>query len=83
MTIEADIQAHIDDLNNPHEVNKTDVGLGNVINHPVATIQEGLDGTPAQRYVTPAKLKDVFDGVLMRAGYMDSNRNVILPLPPE
>ena len=73
------IQGHIDDRDNPHGVTKADLGLDKVDNLPIASDEEALNGDPVDRYLTPAKLKLVFQGALMRRGYMDSNGKVILP----
>ena len=72
------IQLHIEDTNNPHNVTKEDIGLGNVVNNPIATDIEAFEGSAPTHYVTPAKLRKVFDGILTRQGMMDSNGNVIL-----
>lgn len=50
----AALGTHIADKNNPHNTNKTQVGLGSVENYPVATSQEALAGTATNRYMTPA-----------------------------
>lgn len=73
------IQNHINDRNNPHGLTKDDLDLGLVQNYPIATDQECLDGAPGERLLTPAKLKLVFKGELMRKGYMNEEGNVILP----
>lgn len=38
LAVDTDLQAHIDDTNNPHNVTKAQVGLGNVENANIATI---------------------------------------------
>tara|TARA_B100000929_G_scaffold276942_1_gene251950 strand:+ start:119 stop:352 length:234 start_codon:yes stop_codon:yes gene_type:complete len=73
------IQGHIDDRNNPHGVTKEDVGLDKIENFPVASDEEAINGEPSNRYLTPAKLKLVFKGVLMRRGHMNADGEVILP----
>lgn len=50
------IQAHLNDMNNPHQVTKAQVGLGSVENFPPATLQEAQGGTATNRYVTPANV---------------------------
>lgn len=60
------IQEHIDDRNNPHGVGKADVGLGNVQNFPIATEKEAFEGNVQNRFITPRRLRDVFDGLLTR-----------------
>ena len=51
------IQAHIDDQTNPHGVNKSQVGLGDVLNYGIATPAEAADGTSNVKYMTPALVK--------------------------
>ncbi len=60
------IQQHIDDRDNPHGVTKADVGLGNVENYAIATEDEAFAGNVKDRYITPRRLRDVFDGLLAR-----------------
>lgn len=50
----AGYREHTNDGNNPHGVNKTQVGLSNVDNFPTATVQEALTGTASNRFMTPA-----------------------------
>lgn len=73
------VQDHIDNRKNPHGINKQKLGLGKLENFPIATDEEALAGEVKDRYLTPAKLKKVFQGELMRRGYMNENGNVILP----
>ena len=47
------LTAHASKTNNPHAVTKTQVGLGNVPNYPVATVQEAIDGVLANAFMTP------------------------------
>jgi len=47
------LQAHINDHNNPHEVTATQVGLGNVQNFGLATNAQALAGTDNASYMTP------------------------------
>ena len=49
--------SHIANTNNPHGVTKTQVGLGNVGNYPVASDAEAQAGTATDRYMTPAATK--------------------------
>lgn len=52
-------QSHINDTDNPHQVTKTQVGLGSVANYPPASEAEALDGTLANRYMTPVVTRAV------------------------
>ncbi|MCK9234801.1 MAG: hypothetical protein M0R77_00635 [Gammaproteobacteria bacterium] len=48
---------HINDQSNPHQVNKAQVGLGNVNNYGTANNSQTIDGVATDLYVTPAGLK--------------------------
>lgn len=48
------VDAHLNDLNNPHKVTKAQVGLGSVENLPLASSAEALAGTVNNRYMTPS-----------------------------
>lgn len=54
---------HINDLNNPHQVDKTDIGLPNVQNYGIATTLEAQAGTVTNKYVTPALVKVAIDAL--------------------
>ena len=45
--------AHVNNHNNPHQVTATQVGLGNVGNYALATVNEAITGTSNERYMTP------------------------------
>ena len=49
---EGGLAAHLADFGNPHQTTKSQVGLGNVENFPVASIAEAQAGTAANRYLT-------------------------------
>lgn len=49
--------SHIGDYGNPHRVSKHHVGLGSVMNFPIATIAECVAGLATDRYVTPGGLR--------------------------
>lgn len=48
-----DLNKHLSDTTNPHRVTKGQVGLGKVENLKVAKIEEAIEGTRDDRYVTP------------------------------
>lgn len=79
MTIQQQINDHIADQNDPHNITPAKIGLGNINNYPIATIGEAEEGTRDDRYLTPLRLKSVFDGYLKRSGLMDSAGNPIIP----
>ena len=63
-TISGDkVVTHIANENNPHKVNKGQVGLGNVLNYGVATIEQALAGTATDVYVTPALVKAMINAI--------------------
>jgi hypothetical protein len=53
--------AHVANINNPHGVTKTQVGLSNVDNFPTATLAEAQSGTPAGRFMTTQRVKEAID----------------------
>jgi hypothetical protein len=53
------LNAHLADTNNPHLVSKDQVGLSDVMNYPVATSAEALDGSSSDRYMTPVLVAKV------------------------
>jgi len=53
---------HISDSNNPHGVNKTQIGLGNVPNYAAATLVEARNSTINDKLITPASLAYALDG---------------------
>jgi hypothetical protein len=48
------LAAHIANLGNPHQVTKTQVGLGNVQNYAMASGADGAAGTSGTLYMSPA-----------------------------
>lgn len=61
---------HVANLNNPHNVTKTQVGLGNVADYPVASLQEAQQGIANNRYMTALRVANAID---YRAGQMLDN----------
>jgi hypothetical protein len=49
-----EINAHISNLNNPHQTTATQVGLGNVPNYGLATTAQAQAGTVNTAFMTPA-----------------------------
>jgi hypothetical protein len=76
-TVNDDIQAHIENTDNPHQVSKADVGLELIENYPIATQDEAIAGEVNERYITPYTLKYLFNGLLRRRGLMDEKDRVI------
>lgn len=76
-TLQEQIAQHVADLDNPHKVTKSQLGLSGIENYPIATQAQALAGDIDNLYLTPARLQDLFDGILQRENLIDANRNVI------
>jgi hypothetical protein len=55
------LAAHVNNNSNPHNVTKSQVGLGSVLNYGVATLSEARDGTTNTKYMTPLRTKNAID----------------------
>ena len=66
------LNTHKGDTTNPHNVTKTQVGLGNVENYPVATQTEAENGVSSTRYMTPLRTQEAINAVAITA--LDSHR---------
>ncbi|MDH2154243.1 tail fiber domain-containing protein [Stenotrophomonas sp. GD03657] len=55
---------HVADKENPHDVNATQVGLGNVQNFPIATQSEAEQGTLTNRYMTPQRVAQAIQALV-------------------
>jgi hypothetical protein len=74
----AQLQAHINDKNNPHRVTKAQVGLGAVQNYATATSAEARvqSGARNDRYMTPLRTKEHLDaGVIQTLNTHIANRS--------
>src|SRR5690625_3570070 len=58
---QADIDAHKADKTNPHNVTKSQVGLGNVPNYTAATQSQAENGTTNAALMTPLRTKQAID----------------------
>lgn len=58
----APLNAHLADFNNPHQVSATQVGLSNVPNYPVATVQQAQTGTDNASLMTPYLVSQLLGG---------------------
>ncbi len=56
---------HIMDVQNPHRVTKTQVGLGSVQNYGVATVEQTTLGTADNLYVTPVGVRTAIEEVAL------------------
>jgi len=59
-----DFTVHAANAANPHNVTKTQVGLGSVPNYPMGTLAEILAGAAADRFVNPSGAKALIDNRL-------------------
>ena len=74
------IQEHISRQDNPHGVTKAQVGLGNVMNYPVASATEINALTANDRYIRLTDIELVnsaFTQYMKDIGLMDANGNII------
>lgn len=62
---EANGSSHVGDLNNPHRVNKTQIGLDLVENFPLANIAEARDGLSNVLYMTPLRTRNFVEGYVL------------------
>lgn len=53
------LEEHLESTDNPHQVTKSQVGLGSVQNYAVASSAEALGGTLNNRYMTPLRVMEV------------------------
>ncbi|MNZ21801.1 hypothetical protein D3C78_388820 [compost metagenome] len=68
---------HVADKSNPHDVTKTQVGLGLVDNFPTATVGEAQAGVLNTRFMTPLRVKQLIDATATAAlnGHMADMNN--------
>lgn len=64
---EGGIADHIGNKSNPHEVTKTQVGLGLVDNYPTAALAEAQAGILNNRFMTPSMTKAAIDALAISA----------------
>lgn len=57
------LDAHKNDLNNPHSTTKAQVGLGSVQNYGMATQAEAEAGLVANKYMTPLQTKQAIEAL--------------------
>lgn len=71
------VNTHINDFNNPHQLDKVDIDLGLVENHPMANVDEATDGVANDRYVSPNTTGIIIDETLRELNIIDGFGNVI------
>lgn len=59
------ITEHIDNLNNPHQTNKAQIGLGSVQDYPVASQAEAVLGAANNRYLTVLRGADLIGALAL------------------
>ena len=52
------LQSHVNNRSNPHSVTKSQVGLGQVQNYRIASMEEAIAGEREDRYMTPLRVKE-------------------------
>lgn len=75
--VRGELKFHTENVRNPHQTTKAQVGLGNVENYRPATTEEGIDGTRQDLYVTPKVLKTAISslaGTLLQ-NHIDDHNN--------
>ena len=55
------LDAHLNNYVNPHNTTKSHIGLGEVVDAPMATDQEAIEGEQRLRYMNPANTRAVLD----------------------
>lgn len=65
---------HAARTDNPHSTNKTQVGLGNVENYGLATLQEAIAGLVQNKYMSPYLAKALVDAIAGNAVSAHANR---------
>lgn len=63
----ASLDSHLQDFNNPHNVNRQQVGLGNVMNYPIVSLIDAGTSTSNAHYTTPASVRKIIDNAVKNA----------------
>ena len=69
------MRTHSDRTDNPHGVSKQQVGLGNVMDYPIATLDEAQAGARNDRYVTPYLVKQSIGAISGELGNHATDTN--------
>lgn len=67
-TVKESINSHVNNKNNPHEVTKSQIGLGNVQNYGIASQSQAENGTSNSAYMTPLRTKQAIEKLLEDIG---------------
>lgn len=74
-TVGDDVSSHFTNRENPHQVTKAQVGLGNVNNYKTATVLETLEGASTSLYTTPNGVRALVEKVTVGSGVHLSDYN--------
>jgi hypothetical protein len=69
LLVNSALSTHVDDQTNSHNVTKQQVGLADVVNGPMATEQEAIDGVRSDCYMNPVNNRAVLINLLGGGGY--------------
>ncbi|MCG3448660.1 hypothetical protein LGV83_11650 [Enterococcus durans] len=59
--VNSQLEEHVSNTNNPHEVTKNQVGLGNVDNYSTATTADAVLGISSNNFMTPKGTNDFYN----------------------
>lgn len=59
--VNSQLEEHVNNTNNPHEVTKNQVGLGNVDNYSTATTADAILGISSNNFMTPKGTNDFYN----------------------
>lgn len=65
---------HLDDNENPHQVTKSQVGLGSVENYEIASLEEAVSGSTNSRYMTPLRTRQAIEQIANQSAGAHSGR---------
>lgn len=74
-TVKESLNSHVKNKNNPHEVTKAQVGLGNVQNYGIASQSQAENGTSNSAYMTPLRTKQAIEALGGGEVIMGENEN--------
>lgn len=62
-----ELNNHLNDKDNPHEVNKQQVGLGNVANYTIVPLTQAAESEANDLYTTPASVRAIIENAVGKA----------------
>ena len=68
LLVKGTLDLHVNDNGNPHKVTKAQVGLSEVQNYPIATNEVAVLGESNAHYMTPLRVKELLDQVVLDLG---------------